>query len=267
MPSLSDRRLDQTKFFNLYARLACAQHGTLVTTYSYNDVKRMIRVDGDDIEADGDDPLSEIIVQGVKDLPHQETDRQTNKTTDIDPPASMAALFQDHPIARSLKPKLWVALDLQQEDLSVCGMLTACTFEVDRALSTQRLTPAYCSQHGLPRLGAQWMLVDVVAASKPKTGALLLLHAILAALRSGKAGVCSVAVTAAGRKLFSYFGFDTSHSWREGGRQRFLCHAKRDDIRLSRVHERLKVHEELITDVCFRTGLTARTADRLIGRC
>ena len=265
MPDADDSRLNQTKFFVLYSRLASTQLGTLVNTYSYNDVKRMIRVDDNEIDPDGDDPLSEIIVEGIKELPHTEVDGKAELS--IDPPASMAALFQDHPIARSLKPKLWVALDLLDEDTPVCGMLTACTFERDAALSTSKLTQPYCTQHELPRLDSNWLLVDVVASSKSKTGALLLLQAVISAMRAKKSGVCSIAVTKAGRRLFTAFGFQTDHSWKEKGGQRFLCYARVADIHLADLHTRIRVHDALLTDVCFRNGLTPKTAQSLIGRC
>ena len=90
-----------------------------------------------------------------------------------------------------------------------------CTFERDDALSTSRLSQTYCTTHSLPRIHSNWQLVHVVASSKPGTGALLLLAALIHAARAKKTGVISIAVTRAGRRLFQSFGFDTAHGWRE----------------------------------------------------
>ena len=66
-----------------------------------------------------------------------------------------AALFQVHDVARSLKPKLYVAFDLLQSSAQLCGMLTACDFVADRALSSQRFTRfASASQRRLIRAGS-----------------------------------------------------------------------------------------------------------------
>ena len=262
MPDIDDRRLD--RFLNLYSRLAQIQLGTLINAYDYNAIKRLIEVDGDDIAADGDDPLAERIVDGVKALPSVESDGQGELS--IDPPASMAALFQDHALAKSLKPKLFVGFDLQ-DDASVCGMLTMCSFERDDALSTSRLSQSYCSTHKLPRIDSNWQLVDVVASSKQGTGALLLLTALIHAARARKTGILSIAVTRAGRRLFQSFGFQTEHGWRERGSQRYLCHCRLSDVHLVDLHSRLRVHDSLLTDVCFRNGLTARSVHNLVGRC
>lgn len=267
MPSVdtNDPRLDQTRFWVVYSKLAQIQLGTLCNAYDYHSIKRLIEVEGDDVSAHTDDPLAERIVAGIKALPSKV--RVGSETMIIDPPASLAALFQVHPLARSLKPKLFVGFDLQDANATVCGMLSACTFERDEALSTGRLTQAYCTTHQLPRLDANWMFVDVVASSKPGTGALLLLGAIVAAARAKKTGVCSIAVTRDGRRLFSAFGFSTDHGWREGKAQRNLCHIRLKDVHLGELHARLRVHDALLADVCFRNGLTAQSAPNLIKRC
>ena len=264
MIASDDKRLDQSRFFALYSRLAQIQLGTLVNVYDYYSIKRMISVDGDEVAVDTDDPLAERIVDGIKELPSVERDGKGELS--IDPPASMAALFQEHHLARSLKPKLFVGFDLHDE-ARVCGMLTLCTFERDGALSTNRLTQSYCQSNGLPRIDANWLLVDVVASSKQGTGALLLLSAIVQALRVKRAGIVSIAVTRGGRRLFQSFGFSVEHSWKERGGVRHLCYARMPDIHLADLHKRLRVHNALLTDVCFRNGLTPTSMHNLVGRC
>ena len=257
-----DRRLDQARFLALYLRLAQVQLGTLCNSYEYHSVKRMVDVEGDDIEAAGDDPLAARLVDGIKALPASDGAREVI----IDPPASVAALFQAHELARALKPKLFVGFDLRDAS-AVCGMLACCTFARDDALSTARLTQGYCGKHALPRFDANWMLVDVVTSNKAGTGALLLLSAVVHAARAKKAGVLSIAVTRGGLRLFESFGFDCSHAYREGGSQRHLCHARLSDLHLADAHKRLRVHPALLTDVCVRNGLTARTMHNVVGRC
>ena len=263
MPSADDPRFDQLKFFVMYAKLASIQFGTLVNVYRYHDVKRLIEVHGDDIEARGDDSLGAQLVEGVKALPKAGRGRDA----EIDPPASLASLFQEHELARSLKPKLWLAFDLQDDEATICGMLTACDFVRDDALSTSRLTQTYCTQHQLPRFDASWQLIDVVASDKRGSAALMLLHCIIAATRAKKAGLVSIAVTAGGKNLYQSCGFNVSHSWKEGGGTRTLAFCKLSDIHLGALHTRLRLHNGLLDETCVRQGLTPRTSDRLVGRC
>ena len=248
----------------LYLKLASTQLGTLVVTHSYHAMRRLIEVDGDDVAARGDDPLGARLVAGIKALPSKERSAN-NRDQDVEPSASLAALFQDHAIARSLRPRLYVGLDLSG-DGGVCAMMTTCEFTKDRALSTTRLTQQYCAQHGLPRLDTTWVLVDVVASAKQGSAGLLLLQTIVAAARAKRTGIVSIAVTNGGRNLFQTFGFQV-HGFREKGSMRYVAHARLSDITLADVHKRLRVHQSLLTDTCVRSGLTGRSARNLIGRC
>jgi hypothetical protein len=259
--SPSDRRLDHAKVFQMYLRLAMTQQGTLCNAYMYHAIKRLVAVHGDDVDpADVDDPLAARLVAGIKALSTTRPNEQS-----VDPPASLAALFQEHELARSLKPKLYVGLDLRQ-DTHVCGMLTACDFVRDDALSTSKLTPAYCASHGLPRFDKDWLLLDVVASAKPGTGALLLLQCAVAGMRAKKRGIVAIAVTAGGRGLLRSFGFDTTHSYRSNGGTRHVGHLHLSALRFADVHRRLRVHDALLA-TCVRSGLTARSAQSLVTRC
>lgn len=263
--SADDRRLDQVRFLALYSRLCSIQYSTLVNRYDYYSIKRMVSTLGEGIDARGDDPLAARLVSGIQELPT--TVREGATELELDPPASVSALFQESTIARDLKPKLWVGLDLSDGDLGVCGLLTACSFLQDESLSTSKLSPSYLSKNGLPRLDDAWMLVDVVASSKRGTGALLLLNALITAARAKYTGVASVAVSKAGRRLFQSFGFRVDHGWKERGGMRYLCTVKLTELHLGDVHARLRVHDDLVSDVCWREGLTASSRDRLISRC
>ncbi|MDC0525415.1 hypothetical protein OAO87_00355 [bacterium] len=239
----------------------------LVKGYSYNDIKRLIRTiddsDEEGIEANSEDPLAERLVEGIAALPNSERDAAGE--LEISPSASVGALFQPIPEARELRPRLWIGFDLSNDDAPVCAMLTACDFTTDKALSTARFTSQYLTTHSLPRFDAQWTLIDVVSASKKGAGGLLALHAYLAATRAHRKGVCSIAVTKAGKRLFDTLGFDCSHSWREKGSVRYLCHASA--LHMEDIHAKLKVADPLLQQICWREGLTERSRASLVGRC
>ena len=114
------------------------------------------------------------------------------------------------------------------------------------------------------------MLIDVVASNKKGTGACLLLQAIIMANKAKKTGILSIGVTKGGRSLLNSFGFETSHSWREKGSQRYqrnICYSRIQDVHMSDLNNRLRVPTSLLTDVCFRNGLTPKSMHNLVGRC
>ena len=95
-------------------------------------IKRLVCVlDGDDVEACGDDPLSRVLVDGIKQLSSLE--RADGGEQEVEAPASMAALFQEHnhKLARALKPKLFAAFDLREgvrHRLCLCGDRYQCRY-------------------------------------------------------------------------------------------------------------------------------------------
>ena len=70
MPSISDSQYNEPRALATLQRLVSTTAGILVNTYSYNDVKRVVSIDSDDesVEASSDDPLGEVIVQGLERL-------------------------------------------------------------------------------------------------------------------------------------------------------------------------------------------------------
>ena len=86
-------------------RLASTTSGILVNQYAYNDVKRVVSINEEDetVEAEDGDPLGSILVDGLTNLAF--TERVGNHEVDVEPLASVAALFQASPEARALKPR------------------------------------------------------------------------------------------------------------------------------------------------------------------
>ena len=209
------------------------QTGVLVQQLNYAPVKRMVDIPSDsdsenEVEALDDDPLAEILVDGLDELA-SEVER-----CEIKPLGAIAALFDAGALQKSLKPKLLMALSLR-DGVSVDGCLVQCLFARDDALSTELFTQAYCAHHKLPRFDARWGFIDVVASRKAPCGALLVLHAVLNARRDrGRRstrllqGVCAVAVTGAGQRLLKSLNF-TCYPYREDGVQLHMCYLKLPD--------------------------------------
>ena len=72
MPSLDHEAYTLIPALASFARLAATTASLLVNTYSYNDMKRAIEVDEDEeVQArDGEDPLGEMLVEGLEALTH-----------------------------------------------------------------------------------------------------------------------------------------------------------------------------------------------------
>ena len=124
------------------------------------------------------------------------------------------------------------------------------------------------SRVGAPRLGSDWLLIDVISADKRGTGALLVLQVYLLACRARQySGVCAIAVSRSGRHLFQQLGFET-HSYRDGG-SKALCWARAGSLSMQQISRRLSFDgsEALLGSVCWRMGLTAATSSRLVSRC
>ena len=257
-PSPTHADYDTSKSIATFVRLAQISVGTLVQTHSWHAVKRLIEVNSDEeVEAASDDPLAEMLVEGAEALRH--TERSGSGEYDIEPAASLAALFDaDSSVAKSLKPKLHLAYDLRT-DATICGFCSACDWSVDDSLGTGRFTASYLREHDLPRFDSSWLLIDVIASSKPMTGALLCLQVYLAA--KAKSGVVAVAVTKGGKSLFQQLGFH-SHSFREEGGYTALVYAPAGSLSMGTINRRLKFSgdKELLASICWRFGLTAKTS-------
>ena len=198
---------------------------------------------------DSDDILGEEIRTAAEELAFEMTEGNIHLV--VDPVASIAVMFDaESSFARQLKPRLWLAWDVEDEP-KIVGMLTACEWTRDEALGTARFTREVLGQHSIPRFSASdTLLVDVVVSGEPHgTGALLLLSAYLLVCRSKSLKyITCIAVSASGRTLCEKLGFNT-YSYRERGAQRVLCWAKKHELRASDANRRLRVHRSL-PDLC-----------------
>ena len=162
-----------------------------------------------------------------------------------------------------------LAYDLRRSAVPICGLLTVCDFAREDSLGTDRFSQQFCRDNELPRFGSDWLLVDIIASKKRGSGALLILQAYMLACRArDKAGVCAVAVTRSGKKLFADLGFE-SFSFRDDGLSKSLMFARANGLALSKMIERLHFpgSKVMLEDMCFRFGLTDKTSDRVLGRC
>ena len=250
-----DPAWDVTRHIASYVRIVGVASGILCQSLSYADVRRLVSIDDESIEARGDDPLATEFVDGFSSF----------DGASIEPSKSIAALF-DTGFAKTLKPRALLAHDLRA-GAALVGVLTVCKFAVDGSLATDKFTRNYCRTHGLPNL-ERYLLVDVVMSRRKPAGSLLLLAVILQASRSRppQAGVCCVAVTTAGRDMCAGLGFEL-HAFRDQG-QRWLCHLALEDIQMSNVMDRLHFGgRNKVASMCWRWGLTSASSDRLVGRC
>lgn len=268
MPPLDHDDYNSAKSIGTFVKLAQISLGTMVQSYSYHAIKRLIEVDSEEetIHAASEDPLATLLIEASKKLRH--TERSGSIEFEVEPSVSLAVLFDSgSPLAKALKPKLFLAYDLRK-DAAICGFCSVCAWSRDDSLGTDKFTHAYCRDHSLPRFDGSWLLVDVVASSKRMTGALLVLQAYLLACRQKHAGICAVAVTKGGKSLFQTLGFET-HTFRDAGASKALVYARAGSLAMATIQKRLEYagDKTVLSKVCWRFGLTAKTSDRLMTRC
>ena len=269
--SADDKKLNAAKHLALYLKLAAIEQSTLVKAYSYADMRRLLVIasGGTTVKpvAVDVDPLAKHMVAGLRKLPRVDD-------APFVPEASLAVLFQPEPEAKALKPKLYIGYDLSVALAPVCSMLTTCEWVADEALSTQLFDRDYCIDNDLPPFTASWTLIDGVSALRKKgvrPGRLLVVTAMVTALRAKRSGVVSIAVSDAAKEMFQALGFrthefqDRDAKGRPLGAKRTLCYMTKP--LMNKVHAQLKATDSLISTICWRNGLTPRTASTLIGRC
>lgn len=271
MPPLDHHGYDQQKALQVFLKLASVALGLLVPpALSFHDVRRLVRPAGEDEEeleprSDGD-PLAPMLCEAAARL--SVTVREGNVDKEINLSASLATLF-DGEVARSLKPRLYAALDLRGDGDgagAIVGLMSVCEWARDASLGTERFSQSFCAAKGLPRFDARWLFVDAVSASRTGAGSLMLLacYATLVARRSSRyAGLCAVCTTARGRKLFEALGFET-FAFRDDGVAKTLAYAASLDMEHVRRRVRFDGATALLRDVCFRLALRG---DSLVGRC
>ena len=290
MPELTDdKEWDTPKNLSMLLKACQISTQTLLNQYSYHDVARMITIhdareddDGTDddegegetedegegsesrIQAKGDDPLAELLVEALEIL--ESTAREGRLDVTVSPMDSVAALF--HKDSKPLKARLFLAFDLGSESADCVGCLACCAFEENDDMLTSRFTASYLESKSLPDLQS-YMLIDTVSATKQPVGMMLLLQCYMAAVKAGKAGVCFIAVSSAGKQLARNFGL-TAHRYKEEGASRELCHMEIGSISVDHLNKKLRIGDantKVLTEVCTRGGLTSRSRDRVFSRC
>ena len=257
MVSVENPDLNSHKHLAVYAKAICIQTSLLVQTLNYNDIKRMVDISDEEVEA-GDSPLAELIVEGLEQL----------ETNNVRPIGSIASLFDRGDLQRSLKPRLYIGFHLR-DGVSMVGALVTCLFTKDETLGTNMFTNQWCTTNKVPRLDARWSFIDIVASSMTPCGALLVLHAILAAARGRLVGVCAVAASLAGQRLLHALNF-TCVPYRERGSNRHFCFLRLpQDLSFSHVKIKLRFEgdTQLVESVCWREALSARAKSSVVGRC
>ena len=104
---------NSTKSLTAMFKVACATKGVnIMPPLSYYDVRRLIDIDDEEVTAAEDaDELGEPLVEAAESLAHEE--RVGNSQVTVEPVQSLALLF-DSSEAKSLKPRLLVALDTRR---------------------------------------------------------------------------------------------------------------------------------------------------------
>ena len=262
MPRPSNPSFDTVKNISTYLRIVLTQAGLLLQTLDYYAVKRMVEIDSDDVSVDEEceDGLAELFVDGLEAL------ATTTGNTEVAPMGSISALFDSGPLQKSLKPKCYMAMDLR-DNAKIVACLVSCKYLKDETLGTQLFTTAFLQRHKVPRLTEQWLFVDVVSSKKAPAGSALLVSSILGAARQKMVGVCLVAVSAHMRDLCKALGFSTVQYNDQG--QRFLCYLHLSDLKFEPIMKKLRFPGDkvIVEDICWRFGLSAKTRERVIGRC
>ena len=260
MPRLDHEQYQEKKSLAIFARLVEVATGLYCQKLSYHEVKRLVSIEGDEVEAadGGDDDIAEEIVESLEDMNH--TERFGNHEVSIDMLSSIATLF-DSGDARLLRPTLHLVYNMRDE-AKIVAACTACQFSRDPALTTDGLPSA----PAIPRFNSNWLLVDGVHSDTAPAGSLLICQIMLQAMRAKMRGVVAVAVTTRGKRLFERLGFE-SYNFRKNGVPQTVCWAPCESLDVEDLAARMRLPTKMLETNCFRMGLTSKTSERLIGRC
>ena len=262
IPRRTDTRMNHQKHLTTYAKIVGIESGIMIQKLSYNETRKLVLIDQEEVVFVSTDPLGEILVSGLKMLESEA------ESTVIKPLGSVSALFETGTLQRSLNPRIHLANSVR-DGVKVVGAIVSCSFTCDETLGTTRFDPQYCAKNDLPKFGSNWLLIDVVASRLKPSGALLTTHAILEACKARCVGVCAVAVSAAGLKLLKDLNF-ASHSFKDKKTTRNMCYMKLSDLSFSVVARTLKFKDDdkIVESICFRDPHTKRAMQSsMIGRC
>ena len=259
---LSDPAFNQAKLISLYANVCQVATGLLPQLLSYQDMRRVLLVNDEEISAKGEDFLGIVLSQRLREVCKTKGDM-------LDINASLAALAEVG-VARSYEGRCLLIWDLRDK-CTVCGVLVACRFIPDETTSTAKFTEDYILEKKLPSDLNQYMLLDVVCSKRPPAGIIgvLTMFKIASRTRRNKlVGCAAVCINQESLKLFTSLGFH-SHPFREKSVQRTLVYLRVDELKMEVIANRLKFEgsEDILTKICYRKGLSARNRDRAVMRC
>jgi hypothetical protein len=285
----------------LYARLVSIAKGVQVARYAPADIKRMMDVTtttdhrGEVVykaKAKPADPLGPLIVRGVNSVLRNGS--MHLEDFELKPWGSVYNMcFLPRHVAPT-SPSIFVAYQVNTS--KVAGLLSMCrhynpivkkTVDPDRMTMMEELYPlglhsklTPLNPDGTTTLSTgtklnlnSYMLIDIVfATNKDKAGtsgvgAVLVLHAIAAALRSRASpkvkGIMAVAMTTKSGNFFETLGF-TQLVPRQRGKLGLWALAF-DEMSIATMNVRLSLNEPMMTTVCVRRGV--KNPDARMARC
>ena len=271
MPPLlvENSSFDDPQNIRKYVQLAETALGIHTFSLSYHDVKRLVTVDESDPDVDVG-----VLKNGCTDYLGKLLTEQVGTFCDSDMVKyanSSGTLFKNDKTHRDLLPRIYLALDLRHGCECVGGLNTLRYPGPDASVSTEFLTPQFIQKNQLPVFDESWVLCDLVCSKRSPTASLLVMSLFTTVAR-GRArrpvGIMAIAINDRSRKTFSRLGFHEL-VFKSNGDKRFLMYAELEDIKMGKVVKRLHFDENtlLLQQICYRSGLSAKTADRVIGRC
>ena len=271
MPPLlvQNASFDDPKNISKYAQLAETALGIHTFSLSYHDVKRLVTVDESDPDVDVG-----VLKDGCTDYLGNLLTEQVGSFCDTDMVKfgnSLGTLFKNDKAHRDLLPRIYLALDLRHASECVGALNTLRYPGPDESVSTEILTPQFIQKNNLPDFDESWVLCDLVCSKRSPTATLLVMS-LFSTVTRGRArrpvGILAIAINDRSRKTFLRLGFN-EQVFKSHGDKRFLMYAELEDIKMGKVVKRLHFDENtlLLQQICFRSGLSAKTADRVVGRC
>ena len=138
---------NEPKSLTSLLRVACSQLGITTATLSYHEVRRLVDIDDEDVEAkeDAEDDMAEALVDAAESLAY--TERAGGNEVSVEPLSSIALLF-DSGEAKDLKARVLLAMDSRRA-LDISAILVCCDYTREDSLGTSRFTAAYCTVRSL----------------------------------------------------------------------------------------------------------------------
>ena len=255
---VDDSSFNTFKQISAYFKIAAGANGLLIQRLNYNDVRRLISIDGTDVTQKGEDTIAKLLNSDLEELCNSEL---------IDPKVSLASLFETGQLQRSLRSKIYMAYDIHDE-ANFVGVLVSCNWLVDDDLGTARFTNEFCLKAGIPDL-THYTFIDIFCSSRAPAATLMVIACSIngSRMRPPIHGLCAIAINKRARDVFAKLGF-TVYQFREKNQTRWFCHITLAAFaNLKRIMERVRFsgHTALVTKLCNRMSITKPL--RIVHRC